>query len=244
MSSASETSILTFHSLDDSGSAISIAPAAFRRAMESLAASGLPVLPLASIREAARGVALTFDDGFVNFHRQAMPVLGELGFPATVFVVSGHCGGHNDWAQPPGVPRLALMGWSELAEIASAGIDVGAHTVRHRRLPALAASEAEREMADCRRQIEDRLARPVTAFAYPFGAVSSAVREIAGRHYRLACGVELDYLRPSSDPLCLPRLDMYYLRGERQFARFLRGRASRRIAARRWLRGARSRLRV
>ena len=46
-------------------------------------------------------LALTFDDGFANFAEHAVPVLQRLSFPATVFVVSGHCGRLNDW---PGQP--------------------------------------------------------------------------------------------------------------------------------------------
>ncbi len=237
-----ETSILTFHSLDDSGSAISIAPAVFRRLMAMLASSGLPVAPLGAIRQAARGVALTFDDGFLNFREHALPVLREFGFPATVFAVTGRCGGWNDWAQSPGIPRLPLMSWTELGEIASAGVELGAHSVRHPRLPELPDAGVEEEMAASRREIERRTGREVSSFAYPYGAVSPRVRAIAGRHFSLACGVELDYLRPGSDLLCLPRLDMYYFHDERSFERLIEGRAAHRIAVRRLVRRVRGTL--
>ena len=123
--------ILTYHSLDTSGSVISIPPKLFRQQMEWLAAARVAVVPLGRVRETAGAVAITFDDGFHNFFEHAAPVLQEFGFPATVFVVSDFCGGANDWpTQPrtPAVPKLELMPWSELRQIAKAGISIGCHT--------------------------------------------------------------------------------------------------------------------
>ena len=164
------SAILTYHSLDDRGSVISVAPELFRRQMEWLAGAGIPVVPLAAIRNTPGAVALTFDDGFVNFFEHALPLLARHRFPATVFVVSGRCGHRNRWDQKmKGIPDLELMGWSELASAAAAGVTVGAHTVTHPFLTALQDADLERELALCRATIEDRMGRPVESFAYPYG---------------------------------------------------------------------------
>lgn len=44
-----------------------------------------------------RAVAITFDDGYRSVHDLALPVLQELGLPATVFVTSGYIGKGNMW---------------------------------------------------------------------------------------------------------------------------------------------------
>ena len=50
------SAILTYHSIDDSGSVISVSPEAFRRQMQMLADSGTPVVPLAEVlRRPRRG---------------------------------------------------------------------------------------------------------------------------------------------------------------------------------------------
>src|SRR3954470_8233749 len=88
--------VLTYHSLDESGSVISIRPDVFRRQMQTLAANGVKVVPLEDLFAHPGAVAITFDDGFANLADHALPVLEHLGLPATIFVVSGYCGKRNN----------------------------------------------------------------------------------------------------------------------------------------------------
>lgn len=70
-------------------------PELFRRRMEWLVARGFRVLPLAEAVEGLysgtlpdRAVVLTFDDGWYGTYRHALPVLSELGIPATIYVTT------------------------------------------------------------------------------------------------------------------------------------------------------------
>jgi peptidoglycan/xylan/chitin deacetylase (PgdA/CDA1 family) len=207
------SSILTYHSVDASGSVISISPRSFRGQMAWLAQAGIPVVPLDKIRTTPGGVALTFDDGFRNFFEHAFPILQEFRFPATVFVVSQYCGARNNWpSQPssPPVPRLDLMSWSELEEVSKAEICLGSHTATHPFLSRLSEREVEDELRVSRASLEDRTAKAVDTFAYPYGDSTPAVRLSVARHYRLACGTKLAFLSAGSDVFELPRLDVYY----------------------------------
>jgi peptidoglycan/xylan/chitin deacetylase (PgdA/CDA1 family) len=205
--------ILTYHSLDDSESVISIPPALFRRQMEFLAASGIPVVPLDQALHRPGSIAITFDDGFCNLLDHAVPVLERLRLPATIFVVSEYCGRNNNWpSQLHGVPDLPLLSWDNLSALPPL-ISLGAHTMTHPDLRRLSAEECERELCECQGQIEQHLGRPVRCLAYPYGASSPQVRSLADRHFELAVGTSLRFLSTRSSRLDLPRIDTYYLRG-------------------------------
>lgn len=210
--------ILTYHSIDPSGSPISVSPDELARHVEWLASGEVAVLPLTDVARAdvvGDAVALTFDDGFANL-AQAWPLLREHGLPATVFVVPERVGRDNAWeGEGPavrGVPVLPLLAWDELGRLAEDGLAIGGHGLRHVPLPGLSAAELEDEVQGSRARIERELGIVPETFAYPYGLHDSAAVTEVRRAYRLACTTELRALEPSDHPLLLPRLDAYYLR--------------------------------
>lgn len=213
--------ILTYHSLDDSGAVTSVAPGDFHEHMHLLEQRGFTGISLSTLLDSwdgrralpSRPIVLTFDDGFANVIEHAAPCLSDLGFRATIFVVSGRCGQTNDWPnQVSRAPRLRLLSWSELGEMAAAGFEVGAHTLTHRPLTKLAPSEATREIVESKAAIEDRLGQAVQTFAYPFGLFTRVHYEIARKHFQGTCSTRLGRASPTHDRHRLPRLDVYYLR--------------------------------
>lgn len=218
MSQPFHRAILTYHSLNTSGSVIALPPETFRSQMRSLFDRGIEVVPLETLAAAGDqeingpAVALTFDDGFEDFHQEAFPVLSQYRFPATVFLVSGYCGRTNDWpGQPPSAGSRPLLGWSKIAELHRSGIRFGAHTVTHPRLPALPWKQAAGEVLDSKKQIEDRLGTAITTFAYPYGAESPRLRGLIAENFALGCSTRLGQLRPDSPKASLERIDTYYL---------------------------------
>jgi peptidoglycan/xylan/chitin deacetylase (PgdA/CDA1 family) len=211
------SAILTYHSIDDSGSVISMSEIDFERQLASLAESGIPIVPLNEVQGRPGSVALTFDDGFRNFRVLALPLLERYRFPATVFVVSGYCGRDNNWPGQGAVPALPLMDWDELVEIAARGVEVGGHSVHHPDLSKISPHDAAREMAQCNSQIEEHVGKAVLSFAYPYGRMPQQVRPDC----EVACGTRLSFVQPWNNPLYLPRLDAYYLRGGPQVGSIL-----------------------
>jgi peptidoglycan/xylan/chitin deacetylase (PgdA/CDA1 family) len=71
--------------------------------------------------------------------------------------------------------------WSQLHEIAAAGVEIGDHTWSHPLLPRCSPAQLEREIGGSKAILEERLGRPVRSFAYPHGGCNDAVREVVCR---------------------------------------------------------------
>lgn len=211
--------ILTYHSIDPSGSPISVDAGVFSRHVEWLATGPVRVVALETLLDLppdTDAVALTFDDAFENFQSAAAPLLAARDFPATVFVVSGHVGGTNAWGgkPQPGIPTLPLLDWAALGRLAERGVALGVHTHTHRPLPDLSPQQIEEEVEGCREAIRAHTGHAPTTFAYPYGAVDRGSAEVVGRLFQLGCTTEHRALQSNEDRARLPRVDMYYFRNE------------------------------
>lgn len=236
--------VLTYHSLDDSGSVVSVSPDSFCRQMEYLSANGWRSLTLAQMLDGyargewpTRSFLLTFDDGFVNFAEYAFPVLTACGFSATVFVAPDWVGRSNDWpGQPRWVPRLPLMDWNALRRIAAVGIEIGGHSLSHSHLNALPVVESEREVHQCRQVIEERIGSAVRAFAYPYGEGARDLEQVVAQYYDAGFGTRLGYATATSRRHEFERIDMFYLRHPRFFRALETGWLGSYLKVRHWIR--------
>lgn len=225
--------ILTYHSIDESGSVISTGANVFRRQMKFLSEANFNVVSLKTLGKSLlenkilppKTIALTFDDGFENFYSEAFPILNEYNFPATVFLVTDYCGKFNDWAG--NLPTLAprkLMDWNAIKELSNHNIEFAAHSSTHPDLTQISLSEAERELVQSKSTIEERLGVEVMDFAYPYGRFDLPVKRLAQKHFRTACSTILGKAQNGDDLFALKRVDTYYLQNEQIFRAILSGR--------------------
>jgi len=225
--------ILTYHSIDDSGSPISVSPSAFAAHVRFLASGRVRVVDLATILavpEEEDAVAITFDDGFANFATEAWPRLKEHGLPATLYVVTDRAGGTNDWDAPgSSIPSGPLLGWEELGRLAGEGLALGAHGRTHASLPGLSRERLEDEVRGSRDRILAETGRVATSLAYPFGDFDPATVRAAKDAFPCAVTTRFRLLAPGEDPHRLPRIDAYYLRSNDRLESFGSG------GFRRWL---------
>jgi peptidoglycan/xylan/chitin deacetylase (PgdA/CDA1 family) len=206
---------------------LSVHPAAFEAQLDFLGENGFTPMTFCGLARALRHggelperpVVLTFDDGYADFHREALPRLQARGWPATVFVTTGWVA---DAAERAGRPLDATLSWSQIGELAAAGIEIGAHSHSHPQLDQLSAATLARELRDSRALLEDRLARTVSTLAYPFGYSSARVRRaVQAAGYDAAAAVRNTRARPSADLLAVPRLTVRRSTTPEVFARIL-----------------------
>lgn len=206
---------LTYHSIEDSGSPISVSPSVFAAHLRWLVSGRVRVLSLDELAshsdDAEDAVAVTFDDGFLNV-RGAVESLLEHGLPATVFVVSGHVGGTNLWGTCGHsiTPTLPLLDWTALEHLVARGATVEAHTRSHRSLTTLSSDALDDELLGSLEDLEARLGVRSAHVAYPYGDVNDAVAARAARCFRFGHTTAFRVLQRADELLRLPRLDMYY----------------------------------
>ena len=236
--------ILTYHSIDPSGSAISVHPEAFERHITWLTSGRVTVTSiedLIGLPPTANAVAITFDDAYVNFRDAAAPRLLASGLPVTVFVVSDRVGGTNDWnGQPaPGIPQLPLLDWASLVHLQEQGVTLGAHGRSHADLTRLGRAQLEDEILGSRAALERETGVLPSAFAYPYGRLNPTIAGIVAGAFRVACTTEFQTLDAQATAVALPRLDMYYLQGEGRIDSWGTASFRRYLSVRRQLRRAR-----
>ncbi len=156
---------------------------------------------------APRTFLLSFDDGYGALAEHAYPLLADLGFTATTFLITDYVGKTNTWDLPYTWNRLAHLGWHEIEQWRARGFDFASHGATHRRLTWLDDAAIETELGSSRDALTARLGPGAgRAIAYPFGAVNQRVLGFARR-----AGYELGFggVRGNGDPLLVSRIPVY-----------------------------------
>ena len=213
--------ILMYHSIQEGSSDprpyynINTSPAQFRQQMKFLRGEGYRAVHLneavKSLEEGkhnSKYVVITFDDGYRDFSTAAYPVLAEFDHAAALFVPSGLI--QDRRAQFLGRECLT---WSEVRELHARGIQVGSHSVTHRKLNDMGAAQLEEEVARSKNTIEAKIGQSVESFSYPYAFPETEVvfartlRELLEKHgYKNGVTTILGTANRASDRYFLPRL--------------------------------------
>jgi len=180
---------------------LEITPELFERQMTLLRRAGYASVPLKTAAAGSdnaalppRPIVITFDDGTLDFWEHARPVLERVGFTATLFVVSGHVGGHSSWDRDLGEPDRPLMSWDQIRSLHGQGFEFGSHTHNHRPLTELSEEQARSELSRSRRKLEDELGVAPKFLAYPRGCYDERHKRLAREAgYAGACAVILHW---------------------------------------------------
>ncbi len=136
-----------------------------------------PLDPVDAAADSRQPVAVTFDDGYVDFTEQALPILVQHQIPATVYAATAFIDQGLEFYR--GGPPAS---WSSLAEAHSTGlVDIGSHTHTHSLLDRLPPDQIADELDRSITLIEDRLGISPRDFAYPKALMGSPEADAAVR---------------------------------------------------------------
>jgi len=179
--------VLVYHSVDDSGSVISISPGDFKGHMRYLKDNGYRSISLIEYvgylrkgwKPRDKLVVITFDDGFMNNYTEAFPVLRMHGFTATIFITTDYVGKTCAWMKDDSIPGLPMMSWSEIREMRASGIDFEAHTCSHPHLTELSVKDIRDELVKSKSILEDKIDREIDFFGHPYGDTDCRSQQVA-----------------------------------------------------------------
>ena len=214
--------VLMYHSISPSATPgylpFAVPPSLFAEHMAYLADRGYTPMTVTQFIGAAdqtrdtcpqRPVVLTFDDGFLDFFTEALPVLRRYGYPATLYLATGYIGGTSRWMQREGEASRPIVTWDQVREISASGVECGGHSHRHLQLDTLPRALARDEIVRCKSLLEDHLGQEVSSFAYPHGYHSAVTKRLVREAgYTSACAVGYAMSSRTADPFAIERLRM------------------------------------
>lgn len=103
----------------------------------------------------------------------------------------------------------ATLSWSEIAEMDRRGVRFGSHTRTHQILTVVEPETARQEVLGSKASLEKALGKSCEVFSYPNGNWSPDVRRMVQEAgYRKAVATEHGAWTTTTDPLCIPRINV------------------------------------
>jgi peptidoglycan/xylan/chitin deacetylase (PgdA/CDA1 family) len=145
---------------------------------------------------------LSFDDGHPTWRDVVAPILADMSVPATFFLTTDLIG------------RPGNLSWADCRELADAGHTLGSHTVTHPRLADCDPAELNRQVADSKAEIEDRVGLEVRDFAAPYGAPGVDVNQreveaVRAAGYRSFATTARLPMHPGDSPMWIQRQGLH-----------------------------------
>jgi peptidoglycan/xylan/chitin deacetylase (PgdA/CDA1 family) len=136
---------------------------------------------------------------------QALRHQGEAEAPPVLAAVQDLCA-----ATPRSDTSDAFMDWTQVREMAAAGIAFGAHGVTHRILSTLPVPVAAGEVAASRAAVGAGVDGPVSSFCYPNGGWNADVaRAVAEHGYRVAFSTDVGPVGPDANRFAVRRFNVH-----------------------------------
>ena len=193
-----------------------VARSTFARQMNALAYAGWRTLTLTEFGQRVTHPAsriphpeflLSFDDGYASLAEHVYPILADVGFTATTFLITDYVGRLNTWDVRYTWHRLAHLDWDTIGRWQAQGFHFASHTASHQRLTWLSDDQAAAELERSRETLRQRLGlEAARAVAYPFGARDERIERLAN-----TAGYELGFggVHGNGSRLALARLPVY-----------------------------------
>lgn len=151
--------------------------------------------------EIKKTAVITIDDGFKSFYKNALPILRQYDFPATLFINTTTVGGSD------------YMDWGELEIASRQSIEIGNHSHSHdyflNKEPDLRYTEFEKDIGIAQKLIVKNLGITPKVFAYPYGEFDQKIKSIVESFgFSAAAAQNSGVMSSQMDKYQIPRFPM------------------------------------
>lgn len=152
-------------------------------------------------------VVLTIDDGYRSIWDNALPLLEDYGYKATVFIATEPVGGSG------------YLDWEQIRALRDKGIEIGGHSHTHEyflnRLEGEIADAFEADLKKSHEAFETHLGEVPTLYAYPFGEFDPAMKSVLKDYgYEASAAQKSGVIYEGTDRFAMPRFPMNLRFGE------------------------------
>ena len=202
--------VLMYHSISNDNNKISVSVLNFKKQMQFMQSLGYIGCSLNNINSnsSKKKIVITFDDGYENIFTKAMPVLKELDFSATCFIVTKKIGYFNDWDKnQKNFKKKRIMNTKQIKNWIKNGFEIGSHSMDHYNLNNLSNIQKKIQILKSKEFFKKNYGIKIQSFSYPFGSYNEDCLKILKKNYKFAVTTKRSrYVKGKFNPLEIPRV--------------------------------------
>ena len=198
--------ILLYHHVSDAGNGnrYYVSTDDFRAQMEALRDWGYRSITISELVDVLinggvlpdRPVVITFDDGNSDVFQNAFPIMHEMGFVGTFYIVANR------------LQSKYYVNVEQLQEMASDGWEIGSHSMSHTDLT-IDYSSARFEIIQSRLTLEGATGETINTFAYPYGKTDEFItNKVSEYGYHAGMGLGSSYEHTLDTLFYLSRIEV------------------------------------
>ena len=210
--------VLMYHSIDNSAvgkEKLKVSPKDFEKHLKYLSTKGYKSITLRDLKQYIEGkkifeykpVVVTFDDGYRNNIKNAIPILKKYGFSAVFFIATAYVGEKSLWDVAKEDDAQSMMDWDEIKTLVKNGLEIGSHTVTHADLVKINKSALLKELTESKKILEDKLNIKINTVSYPYGHYNNEViKAVKLAGYEIGVATLHGINRKGENPLVIKRV--------------------------------------
>ncbi|MEA3499731.1 MAG: polysaccharide deacetylase family protein, partial [Candidatus Marinimicrobia bacterium] len=193
-----EIPILVYHKISPQFEAglTTISPKSFKKQMSFLKQKGYIGCSLKNYLQDPQKnkFVITFDDAYENIYHYALPILKELGFTASIFVIVNFIGKYNTWDANIFGIKFKHAKQSQLQEMIDSNWEICSHSFSHKALINLTNEQIINEVKNSKIELEKMFNITIDGFGFPFGYYNKEIIKILKKYdYKNGVGFTMNF---------------------------------------------------